>query len=146
MNTASCTDAGRPSSKIESMAARMVRPVKTTSSIKMISRSSMLKSIWVFFTAGCLFVLVQVVAEHGDIEDAQGDVDVFQFLDQLLDAAGHKDALGLDADQHKVFGFAVPFQYFHGQAQESAFHFFIVHDFGLDFFFHEFLLWRQRVL
>ncbi len=93
MNTASCTVAGRPSSKIESMAARMVRPVNSTSSISTMSLSSMLKSISVFFTAGCCFVLVQVVAEHSDVEDAQRDVDPFQFLDQRLDAAGHEHAL-----------------------------------------------------
>ena len=106
----------------------------------------MLKSISVFLTAGCCLVLVQVVAEHGDVEDAQGDVDVFQFLDQLLDAAGDVDALGLDADQHQLVGFAVAFQDLHGQAQEGALHLFIVHDLGLDFFFHGFLLWRQRLI
>ena len=84
------------------------------------SRSSMLKSMLGFFHRRLLLVLVQVVAEHGDVEDAQGHVDLLQFLDQLLDAAGDVDAPGLDADQHQLLRLAVALQDLDGQALEAC--------------------------
>ena len=113
---------GRPKSMSASSAARVVRPVNSTSSTRTMVRSSIENGISVRRTIGCGpdGLAHQVVAVEGDVEGADRHVVAGDVLERGGDAPGQRHAARAHADDGQLLDAAVALDDLVGDAHQRA--------------------------
>ena len=102
------------------MAARMVRPVKRTSSTRRTSFLGDGKSIRSSSAMGLASKAGMSSRKGSDVQDADRDLDAFHLPDEPGDALAEVDAPGPDADDDHVLEVAVALDDLRGHAVEDV--------------------------
>jgi hypothetical protein len=96
---------GRPKSISASSAARIVRPVNSTSSTSRMTRSSIENGISVRRITGCgpTAWIIRVVAVERDVECPDRHLELRQVLEVTCDARRQRHAARANADERQIF-------------------------------------------